>query len=82
MALDETTRQVNKRAIEALENAQFRLWAADLEVGRAVEPLEDLSRITNAHDPALEELRAVAARVSAAREDVYRRWTAESEGER
>jgi hypothetical protein len=43
--------------------------------------LEGLSRYTNAHDRALEELRAVAARIRAAREDVSRRLIAESEGE-
>ncbi|MFD2027625.1 hypothetical protein [Promicromonospora aerolata] len=81
MALDETTRQVNKRAIEALENAQWRLQEADLDVLHALEPLEDLSKYTNAHDPAVQELGAVSARIKAAREDVTRRWIAESEGE-
>lgn len=81
MALDETTRQVNKRAVDALENAAWRLLDAEQHVVNAVGPLEDLSRVTNAHDPALEELRAVTARIRAAREDVRRRWGAESEGE-
>ncbi|WP_454860425.1 hypothetical protein [Promicromonospora soli] len=82
MALDETTRQVNKRAVDALENASWRLLEADQNVTNAVGPLEDLSRVTNAHDPALEELRAVTARIRGAREDVSRRLAAESEGER
>lgn len=81
MALDETTRQVNKRAVDALDEADYRLREADFNVLRAVQPLEGLSRYTNAHDPALEELRAVAARIGAAREDVSRRLTAESEGQ-
>jgi hypothetical protein len=81
MALDETTRQVNKRAVEALESALWGLKEADQGVNRAVRPLEDLSRVTNAHDPALEELNAVAVKIQAAREDVRRRWAAESEGE-
>jgi hypothetical protein len=81
MALDETTRQVNKRAIDALENAQWRLQEADLDVVHALEPLENLSKYTNAHDPAVQELNAVSARIRAAREDVTRRWIAESEGE-
>ena len=81
MALDETTWQVNKRAIDALEEADHWLREANSDVGLAVDPLEGLSRYTNAHDPALEELRAVAARVRAAREDVSRRLIAESEGE-
>lgn len=82
MATDETTRQVNKRAVEALESAVWGLREADLGVIRAVEPLEDLSRYTNAHDAALEELNAVTVRIRAAREDVRRRWQAETEGER
>lgn len=81
MALDETTRQVNQRAVNALDEATYRLDEANFNVLRAVEPLEGLSRYTNAHDPALEELRAVAARIGAAREDVSRRLTAESEGQ-
>lgn len=81
MALDETTRQVNKRAVHALEEAEYRLQEANFNVLGAVQPLQDLSRYTNAHDPALEELRAVSARIGAAREDVSRRLTAESEGE-
>jgi hypothetical protein len=81
MATDETTRQVNRRAIDALEEADHRLREANSGVSLAIDPLEGLSRYTNAHDPALEELRAVAARVRAAREDVSRRLIAESEGE-
>jgi hypothetical protein len=46
-----------------------------------VKPLEDLSQVTNAHDPALEELYTTLRRVRAAREDVVRRWRAETEGE-
>lgn len=82
MALDETTRQVNKRAIEALEAANWGLDEAELGVTRARLPLHDLGRVTNAHDAALEELYAVSARIRAAREDVSRRLAAESEGER
>ena len=82
MALDETTRQVNKRAVDALENANHRLHDADTNVWLSVGALADLSKYTNAHDPALEELRVVASRIRAAREDVSRRLTAESEGER
>lgn len=82
MALDETTRQVNKRAVDALHNAWFRLSDADQNVTNAVGPLEDLSSVTNAHDAALEELNALTARIRAAREDVRRRWIAETEGER
>jgi hypothetical protein len=82
MALDETTRQVNKRAVAALEAAAWGLKQADQGVTRAVGPLEDLSNVTNAHDAALEELNAVAVRIQTAREDVRRRWIAESEGER
>ena len=81
MALDETTRQVNRRAVNALDEAESRLREANYNVVMAAEPLEGLSRYTNAHDPALEELRAVAARIGAAREDVSRRLTAESEGQ-
>ncbi|PUB28595.1 hypothetical protein C8K30_10311 [Promicromonospora sp. AC04] len=81
MATDETTRQVNKRAIDALEEAQHRLGEAVGEVQRGIEPLENLSRVTNAHDAALENLRALSARVREVREDVARRWIAESEGE-
>lgn len=81
MALDETTRQVNKRAIDALAVAKWKLHEADRTVANAVGPLEDLSKYTNAHDPALEELRAVAARIGSAREDVSRRLTAECEGQ-
>ncbi|MFI2361898.1 hypothetical protein [Promicromonospora sp. NPDC019610] len=81
MPLDETTRQVNKRAVDALDEAEYRLQEANFNVLRAVQPLEDLGRYTNAHDPALEELRAVSARIGAAREDVSRRLTAESEGQ-
>lgn len=77
MALDETTRQVNKRAVAALENAAWRLAEADQNVANAVGPLEDLGKYTNAHDPALEELRVVAARIRGAREDVGRRLAAE-----
>ncbi|MEV0891444.1 hypothetical protein [Promicromonospora sp. NPDC050262] len=81
MALDETTRQVNKRAVNALDEANYRLGEANFHVLRAVQPLEGLSKYTNAHDPALEELRAVAARIGAAREDVARRLRAEDEGQ-
>lgn len=81
MALDETTRQVNKRAVDALDEASYRLNEANFNVLRAVQPLEGLSTYTNAHDAALEELRAVSARIGAAREDVSRRLTAESEGQ-
>ncbi|WP_129782889.1 hypothetical protein [Promicromonospora panici] len=81
MALDETTRQVNRRAVAALNNARHWLLEADFRVSNSIGALEDLSRYTNAHDPALEELNAVSARVRAAREDVARRWIAESEGE-
>lgn len=81
MALDETTRQVNKRAVDALQNATWWLDYAGHDVNNAVGPLEDLSRVTNAHDAALEELRAVTARIRAAREDVSRRLITESEGE-
>ncbi|PUB23969.1 hypothetical protein C8K30_110112 [Promicromonospora sp. AC04] len=81
MALDETTRQVNRRAIAALEAAKKGLGDAANELRVACWPLEDLSQVTNAHDPALEEMHAVLARVRAAREDVARRWLAESEGE-
>ncbi|WP_129782868.1 hypothetical protein [Promicromonospora panici] len=82
MALDETTRQVNKRAVAALEAAVWGLREADVSVIKAVQPLEDLSNVTNAHDPALEELNALTVRIRAAREEVRRRWIAESEGER
>ncbi|MFI8528365.1 hypothetical protein ACIGB8_28160 [Promicromonospora sukumoe] len=81
MALDETTRQVNQRAVNALDEANHRLGEANFNVLRAVEPLEGLSKYTNAHDAALEELRAVSVRIGAAREDVSRRLTAESEGQ-
>ena len=81
MALDETTRQVNKRAIDALEEADHRLREATSEVTLAMDPLEGLSRYTNAHDPALENLRGLAGKVREVREDVSRRLTAESEGE-
>lgn len=81
MALDETTRQINRRAVDALEEAEYRLREANHNVRIGIEPLEGLSRYTNAHDPALEELRAVSARINAAREDVARRWAAESEGQ-
>jgi hypothetical protein len=81
MALDETTRQVNKRAIAALEGASWGLKEADLGITRAVKPLEELSEVTNAHDQALEELYTTLRRVRAAREDVRRRWQAETEGE-
>ena len=47
MATDETTRQVNKRAVAALE-----------------------------------ELNALTVRIRAARDDIRRRWIAETEGER
>jgi hypothetical protein len=82
MALDGTTRQVNKRAVDALYNAWFRLSDADQSVTNAVGPLEDLSGVTNAHDAALEELNAITVRIRAARDEVRRRWIAESEGER
>lgn len=82
MALDETTRQVNKRAVAALEAAVWGLREADVNVIKAVQPLEDLSNVTNAHDAALEELNELTVRIRAAREDVHRRWIAESEGER
>ncbi|MGI5190379.1 hypothetical protein ACQEVI_19750 [Promicromonospora sp. CA-289599] len=81
MALDETTRAVNRRAVDALDEAAYRLREANADVGLALVPLEALSRYTNAHDPALEELRAVAARIRAAREDVSRRLAAETEGQ-
>ncbi|MFI8528237.1 hypothetical protein ACIGB8_27515 [Promicromonospora sukumoe] len=79
MALDETTRQVNKRAVDALDEANYHLGDANFNVLRAVQPLEGLSKYTNAHDAALEELRAVAARIDEARQDVARRLMAESE---
>jgi hypothetical protein len=82
MALDETTRQMNQRALDALSTASWWLLEADREVTYAVWPLEALSEVTNAHDAALEELNAVSARIKSAREDVMRRWRAESEGER
>lgn len=81
MALDETTRQVNLRVIAALAESDQHLGEANYHVLRAVEPLDDMSVVTNAHDAALEELRAVAARIGAAREDVARRLAAESEGQ-
>lgn len=82
MALDETTRQVNRRAIAALEAANVGLDEAELGVTRARIPLHELGRVTNAHDEALEELYAVSNRIQAAREDIRRRWQAETEGER
>ncbi|MFI6426036.1 hypothetical protein [Promicromonospora sp. NPDC050880] len=81
MALDETTRQVNKRAIDALEEADHRLREATSEVNLAMSPLEGLSRYTNAHDPALENLRGLVGKVRDVQEDVARRLLAESEGE-
>ena len=82
MALDETTRQVNKHAIEALHTAVWGLQEASLGVIKAIEPLEELSNITLAHHAALEELTDLESRIRAAREDVRRRWRAESEGTR
>ncbi|MFD7308345.1 hypothetical protein [Promicromonospora sp. NPDC059942] len=81
MALDETTRQVNKRAVDVLDDADYRLKEADMNVLRAVQGLEGLSRYTNAHDPALENLRTVLSEVRNAQDDVARRLAAESEGE-
>jgi hypothetical protein len=82
MALDETTRQVNRRAIAALDAAAWGLREAHVGVLKAVGPLEELSNATNAHDEAAEELNALRARIRAAQEDVRRRWIAETEGER
>ena len=79
MALDETTRQVNRRAVAALENTKKRLEAADENVYNAIGSMDDLHRYTNAHDPVLDDLGDIAARIRAAREDVARRWAAESE---
>lgn len=81
MALDETTRQVNRRAVRALEAALHWLGEAHGDLHLGVEPLADLSRVTNAHDPALENLQNLAVKVREAREDLARRLAAESEGE-
>lgn len=81
MALDET-RRVNKHAVEALHTAIWGLQEASLGVIKAIEPMEELSNVTLAHHPVLEELEALESRIRAAREDVRRRWRAETEGER
>ena len=82
MATDETTRQVNKRAIEALHAAMTALGNADVTIALAGDPLEDLSRTTNAHDALLEQIGHVRAQVRDAQHEARRRLTAESEGNR
>lgn len=82
MAQDETTRQVNLRAIDALEEADARLNSADNDVLIARWPLESLSRYTNAHDEVFEHLQALRARIAEVRADLARRIKAESEGTR
>jgi ABC-type transporter Mla subunit MlaD len=80
MAQDETTRQVNKRAIDALQAALAALGNADVTIARACDPLEDLSRTTNAHDALLEQIEHAQAQVREAHHEARRRLTAESEG--
>lgn len=82
MATDETTRQVNKRAVQALHAAMAALGDADVTIARACDPLEDLSRTTNAHDAVLEQIEHAKAQVRQARDEVRRRFIAESEGDR
>jgi hypothetical protein len=82
MALNETTRQVNLRAIDALEEVKSRLNEADTSVLVARHPLEDLSKYTNAHDELFEHLQALRARIAEVDADVARRIKAESEGTR
>jgi hypothetical protein len=82
MALDKTTRQVNLRAIDALEEADSRLNEADNVVLIARWPLEELSRYTNAHDEVLENLQGLRARIAEVRADLATRIKAESEGTR
>lgn len=82
MALDKTTRQVNLRAIDALEEADSRLNEADNDVLIARWPLEELSRYTNAHDEVLENLQGLRARIAEVRADLATRIKAESEGTR
>ena len=81
MALDETTRQVNKRVVEVLEEAESRIGQAETLLTRTTDLLRGLSRYTNAHDVAAEQVLEATRRVGEVHDDVIRRFNAESEGE-
>jgi gamma-glutamyl:cysteine ligase YbdK (ATP-grasp superfamily) len=82
MAMNETTRQVNLRAIDALEAVKRKVHEVDLGVLVARWPLEELSRYTNAHDEVFEHLQGLRDRIAEVDEDLARRIKAESEGTR
>lgn len=76
--MDETTRQVNRRTIEALHTAMAALGSAEVAISRAYDPLEELSRSTNAHDALLEQIDQAKTHTRQVRAEVQRRLAAES----
>ncbi|PUB28596.1 hypothetical protein C8K30_10312 [Promicromonospora sp. AC04] len=80
MAEQETTRQVNKRAIEALEQTHKLVDVAVSGARHAAIEMEDLRSWTEAHAPVADALFTVKNTLMGVLDDVERRLNAEREG--